>query len=369
MSTRGLIAVVDGDDVLGVLHQYSSFPGYLGNTLLLQLLNARGDLRGMIKRWIRDAPGGWTDLRDGGRGEEDPAYYRTEDLEDVGYIDWSYVFDDKARTLRVWEGVPFEEGSEPMWTVKLAADGRATPPLFEQEQTAWHEIPVSAAWLDDTVEASESRAAFVALVRERVTDEAELAREVEAELARALDELEWDDPAQGADAAPERELRAALGLPEKKTAAPSDPAICVGFDADEEPRYWDVRIGGHVLRFPTAACFRYEVSPLELHRADGRSSTIEFDEVISIELRRPLVEAAARMGSPGNWELTADGLYLYRSVVADEGALEPASEITVSAARAIDPSFDVGDTIGVQAPMPSLHWLVLEWLRGHQCAP
>ena len=69
------------------------------------------------------------------------------------------------------------------------------------------------------------------------------------------------------------------------------------------------------------------------------------------------------MRGPGTWELTPEGLYQYRSVVTDDGSVDTASQISVSAARAIDPSFDVGDTLGVQAPMPSLHWLVLEWLR------
>ena len=365
MSTRGLIAVTDGDDVVGVLHQYSSFPSYLGNTLLLQLWNARGDLRGAIKRWIRDAPGGWTDLRDGARGEDDPPFYRREELEDIGWIDWTYLFDEKTRTLRVYEGSPFDDDtSEPMRSVLIAADGRATPPLFEQEHTAWHEIPVSAAWTDDTDEARADRTAFVAAVREHVPNEAELARGVEAELADALDELAWDDPWERSDAAPERDLRAALRMPlPRPLSAPSDPALCVAFDASDNPHYWQVRIGAHTLRFPAAARSRYEVSPLELHRADGRTATIDFDEVLPIELRRPLVEAAARMRSPGSWELAPDGLYLYRSVVADEGAIDPGSQISVSAARAIDPSFDVGDTIGVQGPMPALHWLVLEWLR------
>jgi len=127
MSTRGLIAV-------NVLHQYSSFPGYLGNTLLLQLLQAGGDLRGVVQRWLRDA-------------------------------------------------------------------GRV-------------------------------------------------------------------------DRASRRRAR---------------------------------RRGPCLVRFPAAACFRYEVSPLELGRA-----------------------------------------------------------ISVAAAREIDPSFEVGDTIGTEAPMPALHWLVLEWIRGPQ---
>jgi hypothetical protein len=369
MSTRGLIAVTDGDDVLGVLHQYSSVPSYLGNTLLLQLLNARGDLRVAIRRWIRDAPGGWTDLRDAARGEDDPAFYRKEDLEDIGWIDWTYLFDEKARILRVWEGTPFDDDTiEPTWTVQLAADGRATPALFEQEHTAWHQIPVSTAWTDDTEEAHADRMAFGAGVRDR-NAEAELARDVEAELARALDELEWDDPWEGSDAAAERDLRVALGMPSRPPlTAPSEPALCIAFDASDNPSYWEVRIGAHLLRFPVAACFRYEVSPLELHRADGRTATIDLAEVLPVELLRPLVEAAARMRSAGNWELTPDGLYLYRSVVADDGAIDAASLISVSAARAIDPSFDVGDTIGVQAPMPSLHWLVLEWIRDRQVA-
>ncbi len=368
MSTRGLIAVTEGDDVLGVLHQYSSVPSYLGNTLLLQLLNARGDLRDRIKRWIRDAPGGWTDLHDGGRGDDDPVVYRKKDLEDVAWIDWTYLFDEKARTLRVWEGTPFDDDTlEPTFTVQLAADGSATPALFEPERTAWHELPVSAAWADDTEEARADRTAFVAALRERGVDVAGLARAVEAELARGLEELEWNDPWGGADAAPERELRAVLGMPSGRPGSTSeDPALCVAFDASENPHYWQVRLGAHELRFPAAACSRYEVSPLELHRADGCTAAIDFDEVLPLELLRPVVEVAARIRSPGNWELTADGLYLYRSVVADDGVLDSASQISVSAARAIDPSFDVGDTIGVQAPMPSIAWLVLEWLRGHQ---
>lgn len=365
MSTRGLIAVTEGDDVLGVLHQYSSFPSYLGNTMLLRLLRTGGNLSDAIRQWIRKAPGGWTDLRDGARGDDDPAFYRKEDLEDVGWIDWTYVFDEDARTLTVWEGNPFQDDtSEPTWTVQLAADGKATPALFEQEQTAWHQIPVSTAWTDDTEEAHANRTAFVAMLSECVADEAELARGVELEISRGLDQLEWIDPWAGSDAAAERDLRAELGLPSGRPATPpSDPSLCIAFDASENPRYWEVRIGAHVLRFPAAACSRYEVSPLELHRADGHTATIDFEEVLPIELRRPLVEAAARMRSPGNWELTPDGLYLYRTVVSDDGSIDQATQISVSAARAIDPSFDVGDTIGVQAPVPSLHWLVLEWIR------
>lgn len=368
MSTRGLIAVTDGDDILGVLHQYSSFPGYLGNTLLLQLLQAGGDLRGVVRRWIRDAPGGWTDLRDGARGEDAPAFYCRSDLEEEGGIDWTYLFDENARTLTVWEGTPFDdEASEPSCIVQLAADGRATPALFEQSDVALHLVPVSSAWNDDTEEACANRTAFVAAVRERVADEVVLVRDVETELARGLDELEWDDASESADVAAERDLRAALGMPSKPTAtAPADAAICVAFDASEDPHYWQVRIGTHVVRFPAAACFRYELSPLELCRADGRTATLDFAEVLSPMLLGPLAEVAANVRCPGTWELTADGMHQYRAVVADDSEIDPAFEIAVSAAREIDPSFEVGDTIGTEAPMPALHWLVLEWIRGPQ---
>ncbi|WP_437727661.1 hypothetical protein [Sorangium sp. So ce861] len=106
MSTRAIIARVEGDDVLGVLNLHDSFPWELGNLLLLELLDRAGDLAGALDTWITRAPGAWSWLPDRAQveGDEQP-FWRHAELTGEGWVAYLYLFDPGARTLRVGKAI------------------------------------------------------------------------------------------------------------------------------------------------------------------------------------------------------------------------------------------------------------------------
>ncbi|XXY44881.1 hypothetical protein WME91_33275 [Sorangium sp. So ce269] len=215
MSTRAIIARVEGDDLLGVLNLHDSFPWELGNLLLLELLDRAGDLAGALDSWITRAPGAWSRLPDRAQAEGDePPCWRRADLTGAGWVAYLYLFDPRARTLRVWNGNPGRDDrwDAPDWTVSFAADGRADPPVFSAPAPAWHEIPIASGGAGDSREAAARREAFVQELREHAEDEPEFARRVRDALAEQIATLAWEAP-EPLGSAPERALRERLSLP------------------------------------------------------------------------------------------------------------------------------------------------------------
>lgn len=108
MATRGAIGVYTSDGPIpeqvnerpwrGVYHHWNASPGGLGNLLLRHVERAAGDIDGVARRLIDDAPGGWADLFKERRNDEpaDPITWRDPDALGVEYV---YVFDRPGRRL------------------------------------------------------------------------------------------------------------------------------------------------------------------------------------------------------------------------------------------------------------------------------
>lgn len=374
MSTRGIIAVVDGDNILGVFHQYASYPSYLGNQLLLEVLRSGGELGVCIGRWIHDAPGGWLDLRGRQRAEETPHFFRLDDLELAGWVEWTYVFDERERCLHVWSGLPEIPGAvrgeshEGLrgtleWSVRFDGEGRATPPFFpEDDSPTWHRVAVADDWRDDTEEQRRHRAAFRSIIRQRFSDEGRFGKEVQRALADGVERLNWTAETS-AESELVRELCAEVGLSTQPVSPVDDDALCVRFFTDLGASvYWRVRVGAHELRFPAPACYR-QACPLVFLRADGRSAFLDLEETLPEGVFATLVEAAAAAHKRGDWELQSGGLFRFRTVTDDGAANDRDFEIALSEARVLDPGCRVGDSLGTAEDWPPVEWLLLEWLR------
>ena len=136
MSTRGIIAVTQGADIVGVYHRFESMPCRLGEALLDGLVALRGDLPAAMDPWIHNAPGGWSSLVDGQRSTQgdDLDFWGRRDLADQGWVEWVYLFDERSRTVSVWRGNPEDDArwDEPDEVLTIAANGSATPPRFSE---------------------------------------------------------------------------------------------------------------------------------------------------------------------------------------------------------------------------------------------
>lgn len=98
MSTRGMIATVRGDGVLfGVYQHYDSYPGGLGNNLLLRYRELGGDIVAMRKEAIEDNPAGWSFYPEDAYSDGDPMTFECRCLAgdssecDPLFIEWIYV--------------------------------------------------------------------------------------------------------------------------------------------------------------------------------------------------------------------------------------------------------------------------------------
>jgi hypothetical protein len=368
MSTRSILAVRDADDILGVYHRFDSYPAGLGNALLAGILERGGDLRGAVDAWIRGAPKGWSWLPAGQRSDDPDQrpFYRRADLAQQGWVEWVYVFDEAARTLSIWAGNPAfdDRWAKPDSEVTFAADGRATPPVFASPDPPWHGLPVGSGWEGDTDAARTARAAFAAAIAERVEDPAAFASALTAELATRLEALEWQ-PLAWRETDQERHLRGLLGLPRPPFEPTGDTSLRMSFFGKPGDRYWSLRLGTHVLCFPTAACFRQDFDPVLLHRRDGASATLDLS-TLPADPYAVLVEAAAAARRPGDWRFEDGELFAFSSVVDDDAVTDPTRQLPLSRARKLDPEVERGDVLGVSEPLPAVHWRTLEWLRAFQ---
>jgi hypothetical protein len=368
MSTRGILAVVDGDDLLGVFHNHDSYPWKLGNRVLIELRRRAGDLGGMLRDWIREAPGGWHNVGETRREpdwRDEPPFYRRADFRSLGWIDYFYLLDEDVRTLRIWGSNPADgdRWNQPEWVGKIAADGRCDPPVIETPEPVWHDLPVLAGWEGDTDEACRQRAAFAVAIRDRVGDVAGYARRVEQALSDSLSACTW----RPNESPEEAELRALLGMP-RPPPTTDDETLRAGLHAIGL-QYWAVRIGPH--KFCTATGGRVEsrhLSGLFLYRPGGARTYLKLEEALPGEMFAVLAEAAAIAIAPGDLGYDRDRkvLWRFRTVVPNGPIRHPELEIPLADALQADPACSIGDSLGFEEDMPPLQWLVPEWLRTFQ---
>ncbi|UQA60605.1 NusA N-terminal domain-containing protein [Polyangium aurulentum] len=373
MSTRALLARVEGDDLLGVVHLYDSHPWVLGNLLLLELLDRAGDLQGALDAWITRAPGEWSWLPERKHQQDtERLFWRRADMTEVGFFDYVYLFDLAKRTLRVWEGNPAEENEDeekgrwdaPDWTLTIAANGRANPPVFSTPAPPWPDIPIASGAEGDSREAAEQREAFVLAIREHADDEPAFACCVRDVLVEQISKLEWED-SEPSQSEPERALRERLKLPREPLGRERDDSLRVTFYLSEENRYWELSLGPYSLRFPSPASIgRTLTDELELW-LDGRTASLALESLPS-NWYGVLVKCAAQACWPERaWSYDDGTLYALVEVVPDEAVRDPHRQIALSEAREIDPQCTVDDELGMSHRDPPVHWLVLEWLRLH----
>jgi len=368
MSTRALLARAEGDDLLGVMHLHDSHPWELGNLLLLELIERAGDLAGALDAWITRAPGEWSWLPERKhQPETERLFWRRADMTEAGFFDYVYIFDLAKRTLRVWERNPaFEEDrwDAPDWTLTIAADGRANPPVFSTPAPPWPDIPIASVAEGDSREAAEQREAFVLAIREHADDEPLFACCVRDALVEQISELDWND-AEPSESEPERVLRERLKLPREPRDSNGDDSLRVTFFRSEEDRYCELSLGPYNICFPSpASTSRTFTDELELWR-DGCTAWLSLESLPS-NWYRVLVKCAAQACWPERaWGYDDGTLFAFVEVVPDEDVRDPHRQIALSSARERDPECVLGDELGMSHRNPPVHWLVLEWLRLH----
>ena len=286
MATRSILAVVDGTDMVGVYHRYDSYPAELGNRLLLDLLDRKGDLDGAATAWIRNRPGGWISFPDE-EAEDERDFYARRHLKRLGWVEWLYLLDPENRVILVYEGNPgFQSENrwdQPVHVVEVDGRGNAVPAVFSAPEPLWHGIPVDPGWAADSAEARAQRQAFVQALERSVPDVEGFARDVTRALAESIDALNWKDP-EPLDAGAEAVLRDRLGLPRNPPTRFGDESLRVPFFRSDDDHYWALELGPHRVCFPSGSSFRQSFDPLRLHRADGRSAELDLEEALTADL-------------------------------------------------------------------------------------
>ena len=114
MSTRGVIARVQGDGWKGIYHHSDSYPTWLGRELWRALQNEyEGDVEALLKDAVDEHPGGWSSFsdrcycHDPERKDEGDMIMTDRDCDPL-FIEWVYAFDPGSRTMSVFSSAQAE---------------------------------------------------------------------------------------------------------------------------------------------------------------------------------------------------------------------------------------------------------------------
>ena len=380
MSTRAVLARKTSKGWHGVIHIYDSAPWDLGNALLMELFERKGDLDGLVRELVDEGEGGWESFVGRTRAsDEEPPSYQPDTLDGEGWLDWFYLFDTDARTLEVfWGEAPDAAGEsdERKYSLSFDGTGRSSPAVFEAPEEERHlDVEEDDAWsADDERAAAERRAVARHMVQwcEGAEQNLEQVRATVAHcLATAIRNEDWEPP-KPRESEAEVQRKQQLGLP--LDDAPTMEPIGVGarplrqpfWFTDDNSRYWRVSLEDITLLYPCGGAFRQDIDPLGLAREDGYTATLyDWDDILADEpeLARQLGFACAVAAHPDR-ELQTDedgDVYAVETVVDSD---EPGpGEVSISRIRAQGLEVEVGDEVLRPVPSTIAFHLVLDWLR------
>lgn len=385
MSTRAIVAVASEEGFAGVYHRFDSHPWNLGNALLIELLERRGDLQGFLGALVRDCPYGWQSYLDGTRCEEseEPAFLGPEALADQCWIDWFYLFHPARRLLEVYRGGDLPTPGRhvtPYTTVQIAPDGTTEPSVFPAPPPPWFDIAEVAGWEGLTEEANTQRAS----IHKALTECAELrgaAMDSTREalcglLERCIAELEWVPPEPRETAMELARLRQLNGASarvkpiESRANSQHGGALRTTFLLTESDRYWRLRLGSVSLLYPWATAYRQDDDQLNLVRADGYTANLtqlmstlsEAAKGEAAEALHAFMLASARAQNDGVEIDVHEGQLLAFKRVVDV-VENPLTEISAVSLRSDGYAVDVGEEMGIALELRGVTWSLLDVLR------
>ncbi len=412
MSTRGIIAKTTEDGWIGVIHLHDSAPWDLGNALLIDVLGRDGDLEGLVREVIDQAPGGWAWLpqRDRvPRGEE--TFFGPVDVEDAGWLEWFYLFDLSRRRLSIYfGGPPTADDDDPAHVVVFGSDGSCEPSVLREPAAPWMGIEPSPGWTHDDDTHATQRAELEDHMQQWCEEQdlpTESSREDVAEaLERALGACSWSrERAQGSELeharlrqlggdqahaekieSPEAVAVAAVeamleaGARDITTVpAPGSAAESDGPPLDGAPlrvrfaghgpdsSYWSVQLGALQVLYPSGGSSRLDET-LDVYAPSGWLSTIEdLEQALAQqgedELARELALISTLVADPRQTlEYDEDGEIFDVTNVVDSDAPGD-GEASVVALRESGYEVDVGDELLRPVPRRLSPYLLLDWIR------
>jgi hypothetical protein len=352
MSTRAVIAYATEDGSFkGVWNHWDGGPEALGNHLLEAVRLHRGDLDAVVDDAIRGAPHGWSNYATRERGgEEDdatPSIFGPEHIADADFH-YLYLFDVAARRLDVIEATELKIATrDALATVTFGAGGVPTPARLEAPPPIWQRMAIVTrddGWTPSTrARATRVREAFEA----QADDPGALRRILCAALEHAIVAAfpHWSEArnpitAEWGWTADARAHEIQLGRVRLRYGCPSEwrfhddfPLIDAGGDRAEldlSPPAW--------------------ASHLEAAGAhEGRKLA---DQLLG-------VVGPAALDEQGDFR--ADDGQLFQFFRVTDGP-DSDTEMSLARAREVDPTFDVGDDVGVSVRVQDWPWALVDWM-------
>ena len=325
MGTSALLAIDHGIDLLGVYCWLDGHPHYMGNQLLLDVLDAHGDLDACARTWVMEAPEwgyrSFCSRKPRNRADaKEPSRWRVADFPRLaGLLGYVYVLDRPTRHLRVWTGVR-QLDDPPLYAVTFNDQGLANPPVFAEPylrppDASRYEGPepdfsadynlasnlLSAlgfgpSGTDDLADPNPDRLLAALATAAGMTSARELALHIASRIQKAIRDAEWEQREMGSI---ETTLRQRVGqIPATLPTEPDDrywlcndrwtsaPAWCLVLD--ECRIYW-----------PVSGSERNHDRGRVLMRSDGRHTLFSLHDVLGEPLEKHLLQAEREAGVPG----------------------------------------------------------------------
>ena len=353
-----------------MLHRLDADPWILGNALLFEILKRSGDIEGAVDEAVTQASHGWLSYPERRRAPsgEGRAFWRRQDLDSDGLIDWLYVFDLERRRLDVWGADP---QGEPLYTVSFDAEGLGSPALFAQPRPEAPSGRLLHGWKGDDP--------AIRGFRERVTaalgnaDIDAIAEGMTSGLGRALRAVDWVPFTEASETV---RLRERLGheAPGALSLWPEEDCVwMVRPFAEPAGRFWEVTLDGFRVRYPVPHSRAEDDVGDEAVALRFDGAYARWPSLLTVfPYRSPdgpaerLLRAGvhALVGDQVPFQVEGDQVFFLKTVV--ETVNDPVKQVGLAEARTLDPDCGPGDTLGWDLPAYGGLYGVLDWLRSLQ---